>query len=147
MVTIESVEVCTEDEIGYVNLSPQVEAVVRKSGIRNGTVTVQAPYCVDSITHMEFEPGSQIDLKDWFEKHVPTNAHCVHEDYNHDNNGHSHLRATLLGASEMFVIKDGEILLNRWQQIILIGMSPRGAHVGRISASWVNRSVTLVESR
>jgi secondary thiamine-phosphate synthase enzyme len=126
MVHVETFEVSTGDDIAFVNLTAKVEQIVRKSGVKKGAVTVQAGLCVDSITQMEFEPGSQQDLKDWLDRYVPTDVHYVHEYYNQDDNGHSHLRGTMFGASESFVIDGGEILLNTWQQIILIGFSPRG---------------------
>jgi secondary thiamine-phosphate synthase enzyme len=128
MVRVETIRISHEPRIAFTNVTRDVQRVVDQSGVKNGMVTVQAGLCICSITHMEFEPGSQVDLKAWVDKFVPEDAHYEHEVYNHDDNGHSHLRGTMFGASETFVVRDGRVVLDTWQQIVHVSFNVGGSN-------------------
>jgi secondary thiamine-phosphate synthase enzyme len=67
----------------------------------------------------EYEPATLKDLAAFFEKLAPEDADYQHN-HEYDDNGHSHMRASLLGASVSVPIRDGELTLGQWQQLVLI---------------------------
>ena len=77
------------------------------------------------VTTIEYEPGLLKDIPAAFEKIAPQDAHYHHEETWHDGNGHSHVRASLLGCSLTVPFKDGRLLLGTWQQIVLIDFDNR----------------------
>jgi secondary thiamine-phosphate synthase enzyme len=79
-----------------------------------------------AITTTEYEPGLvNHDIKAAFEKIAPANGRYEHEETWHDDNGHSHVRASLLGPSLTVPIVDGKLTLGTWQQIVLIDFDTR----------------------
>jgi thiamine phosphate synthase YjbQ (UPF0047 family) len=99
MVKTEEIAVKTKGNCHILDITPKVQAVLSKSGIANGTVTL--------------------------EKVAPQNGHYEHEKTWHDDNGHAHIRASLLGPSLAVPIVDGQLTLGTWQQIVLIDFDTR----------------------
>ena len=110
----------TAGEIDVVNITGMVEKAVKDSGIRNGLVTVFIPGATGAITTIEFEPNLVQDFKDILEKLVPKTGH-----YRHPVNGHSHLRASILGPSLSVPVADGNLILGTWQQIVFVELDVR----------------------
>jgi secondary thiamine-phosphate synthase enzyme len=78
------------------------------------------------ITTTEYEPGLvNHDIEAAFETVAPENARYEHEQTWHDDNGHSHVRATVLGPSLAVPIVNGKLTLGTWQQIILVDFDTR----------------------
>ena len=100
------------------DITDDIRAVVQESGVTNGQVTVQAGRSVCTISTLEYEPGCLADLEAALEKIAPREGHYEHGKRWHDNNGHGHVRASMIGPSETFVIMNGELCLEPWQQII-----------------------------
>jgi secondary thiamine-phosphate synthase enzyme len=102
------------------DLTDQVSALVRRSGIRTGLAHI---FCIGSTAALgaiEFEPGLQRDLPELLDRLIPPSRDYGHEQTWHDGNGHSHLQATLLGPSLTVPVGDGQLVLGTWQQIILL---------------------------
>ena len=79
-----------------------------------------------SITTIEYEPGLvNYDINEALEKVAPQNGHYEHEKTWHDDNGHAHVRASLLGPSLVVPFVDGQLTLGTWQQIVLIDFDTR----------------------
>ncbi|MBN1621517.1 MAG: YjbQ family protein [Endomicrobiales bacterium] len=108
-----------------IDITEDVSEIVGKSGITEGLVTVSIPGSTASVTTIEYESGVVKDLQEVLEKLVPSDKTYAHDRRWGDGNGFSHVRASLLGPNKSFVIKDGEILLGTWQQIILIDFDNR----------------------
>jgi secondary thiamine-phosphate synthase enzyme len=108
------------------DLTDQVSAVVAASGIRNGTVNVFNIGSTAAVGTIEFEPGLRQDLPNVLDKLIPPSRSYGHEQAWHDGNGHSHLQATLLGASLTVPIADGKLALGTWQQIFHLECDVRG---------------------
>ena len=92
--------------------------------IKNGILNLSVVGSTGALTTCEFEPGLVQDLEDFFEKIIPKG------NYNHDQawgdgNGHSHLRASLIGPSLTIPFSDKELILGAWQQIIFIDFDNR----------------------
>jgi len=126
MVKTQELSVKTQGNCDVVNITEQVGAAVTLSGIRAGTITLFNGGSTAGITTTEYEPGlANYDLKAAFEKIAPENARYEHEETWHDDNGHAHVRASLLGPSLVVPIVDGRLTLGTWQQIILIDFDTR----------------------
>ena len=79
-----------------------------------------------SLTTLEFEPGLvDHDIGAALEGVAPRDARYEHEETWHDDNGHSHVRASLVGPSLALPIVDGRVPLGTWQQVVLIDSDTR----------------------
>jgi len=106
------------------NITEDILAVVNESGIQNGQITVQAGRSVCVITTLEYEPGCLADLEKALEKIAPRDDYYEHSKRWNDRNGHAHIRSAIMGPSETFVIADGTICIEPWQQIIFADYCP-----------------------
>jgi len=126
MVKTEEIKVKTAGNCDIVNITEQVSEVVRQSGIREGLVTVFNVGSTGGITTTEYEPGLvNYDITSAFEKIAPRNGRYEHEKTWHDDNGHSHVRASVLGPSLSVPVVEGQMTLGTWQQIILVDFDTR----------------------
>jgi secondary thiamine-phosphate synthase enzyme len=126
MVKTEKIEVKTKGNCDVVNITEQVSEAVAQSGMSNATVTVFNVGSTAGITTTEYEPGLvNYDILAAFEKIAPENGRYEHEETWHDDNGHAHVRATLLGPSLSVPVVDGRLTLGTWQQIILVDFDTR----------------------
>lgn len=108
------------------NLTGEVQSCLAGGQARDGTVTVFVIGSTAGVTTTEFEPGLvNHDLRDFFEKIAPENAVYQHEETWHDDNGHAHVRASLLGPGVTVPLVDGAMTLGTWQQIVLIDFDTR----------------------
>lgn len=107
------------------DLTERVGECVASSRIGDGTVTVFVPGSTAGITTIEFEPGLLHDLPATFERIAPSGANYAHDARWHDGNGHSHVRASLLGPSLTVPVAKGQLVLGTWQQIVLVDFDNR----------------------
>jgi secondary thiamine-phosphate synthase enzyme len=124
-VTTETVTVQTKGDSDIHDLTKKVQALVDRHRLRHGQALVFVSGSTAGITTVEYEPGLLQDLPDAFERIAPRDIRYHHEETWHDGNGHSHVRASLLGPSLIVPVKDGKLLLGTWQQIILIDFDNR----------------------
>lgn len=126
MVVTKKIQVSTNGNGEVIDLTPQAVKAVAESGVSAGTATFFVIGSTAAITTTEYEPGLvNHDIKAAFEKIAPKNARYEHEETWHDDNGHSHVCASLLGPSLTVPIVDGKLTLGTWQQIILIDFDTR----------------------
>ena len=127
MVTTEQIQIQTRGNNHVINITDEVAQAAAGSGIANGTVTVFNVGSTAGITTTEFEPGlANHDLEAAFERIAPAQGRYLHEETWHDDNGHSHVRASLLGPSLSVPLVNGRLTLGTWQQIILVDFDTRG---------------------
>jgi len=120
------IRVATTGNGQVLNLSESVANCVAQGSIRSGVVTVFAVGSTAGITTTEYEPGlARHDLKAAFERIAPEAESYEHENTWHDDNGHSHVRAALLGPSLTVPLVDGRLTLGTWQQIVLVDFDTR----------------------
>jgi secondary thiamine-phosphate synthase enzyme len=117
---IEKIPLDTRGEGDIRDITPQVEKITKRSGIKNGLACVFNPGSTGAVTTLEYEPGLLVDLPDALEKMAPKEATYQHELRWHDGNGHSHVRASILGPSLTVPLENGNLLLGTWQQIVFI---------------------------
>lgn len=108
-----------------IDLTAELRQAVRDSGIREGIAVLFVIGSTAAITTMEFEPGLVSDLQRAFEGIVPAHASYAHEARWGDDNGHSHVRASLLGPSLTVPVAQGQATLGTWQQVVLIDFDTR----------------------
>jgi len=128
MVETKNIEVQTKGNCDVVNITEQAGDAVGQSAIVSGTVTLFNVGSTAGITTTEYEPGLvNYDIAAAFEKIAPQNGRYEHEKTWHDDNGHSHVRASLLGPSLSVPVINGQMTLGTWQQIVLVDFdtSPR----------------------
>lgn len=117
--------VSTRGDAHMLDVTGDVQSVVSAHPIQEGSALVFVSGSTAGLTTIEFEPGLQKDFPEFFEKLAPRGAHYHHEDTWHDGNGHSHVRASLLGPSLTVPFSKGKLLLGTWQQIVLIDFDNR----------------------
>ena len=102
------------------DLTRPVEKIVKDSGIGVGMVTVFSPSSTSSVTTIEYESGALEDLRRALDSIAPSDGEYRHNLRWGDGNGHSHLRAALLGPSLSVPVINGQLALGTWQQIIFL---------------------------
>ena len=107
------------------DLTTEVETSIAQSGIWMGTVTVSAVGSTAGITTIEYESGLVRDLKCLCDDLAPRRHDWAHNLTWGDGNGHSHLRASLIGPSISLPIVGGALRRGTWQQIVFIDFDTR----------------------
>jgi secondary thiamine-phosphate synthase enzyme len=120
-----SVELETPGNGHVAGLTEAISDRLTESGLRAGTLTVFVPGATGAVTTVEFEPGVVADLQRVLDDIVPPDAHYRHNDNLGDGNGHSHVRAGLLGPSLTVPFVDGRLTLGRWQEIVFCDFDVR----------------------
>ena len=96
-----------------------------QSGIKSGVVTIFCPSSTSALTTIEYESGVLQDLKRLFDQTVPLEQNYQHNLRWGDGNGHSHVRAALLGPSLSVPFVNGSLTLGTWQQIVYVDFDNR----------------------
>lgn len=126
MVKTEELQIQTRGNNHVINITEEVAWAVSHSAVTDGVVTVFNVGSTAGITTTEFEPGlANHDIEALFERIAPADGRYEHEKTWHDDNGHSHVRASLLGPSLSVPFSDGKLMLGTWQQIILVDFDTR----------------------
>lgn len=115
-----SLSLNTRGDTDIHDITDAVTRQVAQSGLRDGIVTVFCPSSTSALTTIEYESGALSDLRRLFDEIIPENREYAHNARWHDGNGHSHIRASLLGPSLTIPFVNGELTLGTWQQIIYI---------------------------
>ncbi len=125
MVKTGSIQLNTNGNADVHDITPQVAQVVRSSKVKNGTVTIFCPSSTSALTTIEYESGCVSDLRRLFEEIIPQNREYAHNARWQDGNGHSHIRAALLGPSLTIPFVEGNLTLGTWQQVIYVDFDVR----------------------
>ena len=125
MLATERLSIQTRGDAEMVDLTPRLAELVRGHALEEGQVLVFVPGSTAGVTTVEYEPGLLRDLPEAFERLAPRGARYHHDDTWHDGNGHSHVRASLLGPSLTVPVAGGALLLGTWQQVVLVDFDAR----------------------
>src|SRR5512136_3116513 len=117
----------TKDPQGVciIDITSQVAKTVEKSGIDNGIVTLFIVGSTAGITTIEYDPNLLSDFKDMWNRMIPQNIPYQHNKTWGDGNGHSHVRASTLGASLAVPVVNKNLTLGTWQQIVFVDFDNR----------------------
>jgi len=120
-----SIEFATRGDADVVRITDDVREALQQTGLRDGTVTVFAPGATGAVTTIEYEPGVVEDLRRVLDDIASPTAYWQHNVNNGDGNGHSHVRAGILGPSLTIPFVDGRLTLGRWQEVVFIDLDER----------------------
>ena len=118
-------EIDTDGNCDVLDITSYIKSSLDESGISNGTLTVFVPGSTAGITTIEFESGAVSDLKELFSRLAPENEFYAHNERWADGNGHSHIRASLLGPSLSIPFSSSRLILGTWQQVVLVDFDNR----------------------
>lgn len=128
MVVSGKIGVRTRGDGDVVDITGEIGRAITGSGLKSGIVTVFVPGSTAGLTTVEYEPGLVEDLGRAFERIAPQDIPYAHNARWGDNNGHSHLRASLLGPSLTVPFREGRLMVGMWQQVVLIDFDNRPRH-------------------
>jgi secondary thiamine-phosphate synthase enzyme len=124
-VITKNIQIKSKSETDLIDITDQVSKIVKESKIENGAVTVFVVASTAAITTIEYEPGLQKDFPIMLSRLAPKDVEYAHDNAWHDGNGHSHVRASLIGPSLVIPIIEGRLTLGTWQQVVLVEMDTR----------------------
>lgn len=119
IVTLE-LSVHTNAEGDILDITDQVSARIAESGLKNGVATIFVEGSTAALTTIEYETGLLKDFRDMLDRLVPKELEYEHEKRWHDGNGHSHVRASLIGPDLTIPFSNGKLMLGVWQRIALV---------------------------
>ena len=125
MVVTNSIELETRGHADMHDITGPVAARIRESGVKSGIVTVFCPGSTSALTTIEYESGALSDLQRLFDEIAPPDRDYAHNLRWGDGNGHSHVRAALLGPSLVVPFVEGDLQLGTWQQIVFVDFDNR----------------------
>jgi secondary thiamine-phosphate synthase enzyme len=125
MVKTQTLLLSTRGNADCQDITGRLAMAVAESGIGSGTVTVFCPSSTSAVTTIEYETGAVMDLRRLFDEIIPPSRDYAHDARWGDGNGHSHVRAALLGPSLTIPFIEGELTLGTWQQVIHIDFDVR----------------------
>jgi len=113
----------TENDI--INVTEQISGALKENELQNGIITVFIAGSTAAVTTIEYEPGLRHDFPKMLSRIAPKDIQYHHDDTWHDGNGHSHVRASLIGPSLTVPFSNGDLILGTWQQIVVIEMDTK----------------------
>ncbi len=118
-------ELNTRAENDVVDITGEVQHVVEESGLNAGVATVFIPGSTAAVTTIEYEPGLAKDFPEMLERVAPKDIDYEHQKAWHDDNGRSHVKASLVGPSISVPFDEGTLTLGTWQQIVFVELDIR----------------------
>jgi secondary thiamine-phosphate synthase enzyme len=115
----------TRREGEILDITDQTQRVVDSSKLKNGVVTLFVPGSTGALTTIEYEPGLLTDFPSALENLAPKDAFYEHENRWRDGNGHSHIRASMIGPDLSVPFRDKKLALGTWQQIVFLELDVR----------------------
>jgi len=125
MIFSETISLSTKGFSDILDITHHVDAVIDRSRIENGLVTVFCPGSTGAVTTIESESGVLRDLQKAIEKVIPSNIPYEHDKRWGDGNGFSHVRAALMKPSLTIPLIKGRLTLGTWQQIVFVDFDNR----------------------
>lgn len=111
---IHKFNVRTRSRVEFIDITSQVREIVRKSGVKEGVCYIFAPHTTAAITINEnADPDVVRDIIYELNKVIPFEDGYAHV----EGNSAAHIKSTLVGASELVLVEDGDLLLGTWQAI------------------------------
>jgi len=107
----------TEDRYAIVNITPQIEAAVKKSGVKEGLCLVNAMHITASVFINDNESGLHDDFMKWVEKLAPYGKDKYRHNLTGEDNGDAHLKRTIMGREVVVAITGGKLDFGPWEKI------------------------------
>ena len=119
-VITKTISVETKKDTDLIDITNQVSAVLKSSGLAQGIATVFVPGATGSVSTIEYEPGLLKDIPEALERIAPSGINYEHHKTWGDDNGKSHVRATFLGPGIVVPFINSQLILGTWQQIVFM---------------------------
>ena len=119
------VQLRSSKENDIIDVTKQASDALRESGLNNGIINVFVAGSTAAITTIEYEPGLRHDFPKMLSRIAPKDIQYRHDETWHDGNGHSHVRASLVGPSLTVPFSNGVLILGTWQQIVMLEMDTK----------------------
>ncbi len=110
----------TKGDADIVEITQEIREILRNTGLLDGILNVFIPGATGGVTTLEHEPGVCHDFRELFDFIAPVDHDYHHNRRGVDSNGHSHVRAGLLGPSLTVPFEAGELRLGTWQQVVFV---------------------------
>ena len=120
-----TLKIRTRREGEVVDITGRVQDMVNDSKVSEGVAFLFVPGSTAALTTIEYEPGLVSDLPAALDRIVPKDISYEHEKRWHDGNGHSHVRASLLGPDLAVPFQHRKLSLGAWQQIVFVELDTR----------------------
>ena len=124
-VNTEKIKFKTTGDADVKDITNLIDRAVQDCNMESGTVTIFVPGATGALTTIEYEPGLVKDLKEFMEKVLPVSGKYNHNITHPDKNGHSHIRASMVGPSLVVPFSGKKLLLGVFQQIIFVDFDNR----------------------
>jgi len=124
-VVTKSIALKTRGNCDIIDITSEVASEVNRAGVNSGTVTLFIFGSTAGLTTIEYESGLLGDFKEMWDRVIPQNMAYEHNKAWGDGNGHSHLRASTLGASLTIPFVNKRLTLGTWQQIVFVDFDVR----------------------
>jgi secondary thiamine-phosphate synthase enzyme len=125
MVVTKKISLQSQGNCDIIDITPEVQNQLAETDISEGTVILFISGSTAGITTIEFEPGLISDFKKMWQRNIPQDIPYEHDRAWGDGNGHSHVRASLLGASLVIPFSGRRLTLGTWQQIVVVDFDNR----------------------
>jgi secondary thiamine-phosphate synthase enzyme len=105
--------------MGFLNITPSVEEVVRRSGVREGLTLINAMHITASVFINDDEPGLHHDYSEWLEQIAPFDASPARYHHNRtgEDNADAHMKRQIMGREVVVAVTGGKLDFGPWEQI------------------------------
>ena len=120
-----NIQLKSKGETDIIDITDHVSQAIEESSVSNGIATVFVAGSTAALTTIEYEPGLKHDFPQMLSRVAPKDIVYEHDNTWHDGNGHSHVRASLIGPSLTIPVVGSKLTLGTWQQIVFLEMDTR----------------------
>ena len=126
-----TIEISTGGNGQVIDITGRMDQLIAKSGITYGIANVFCAGSTGGLTTTEFEPGAVRDLGEFLDRTIPPTppgppwGNYFHHETWHDDNGHAHLRASIIGSDMTVPVRNGRTRHGTWQQVVFIDFDTR----------------------
>jgi secondary thiamine-phosphate synthase enzyme len=120
-----TITVSSNAENDMIDITHQIDEATKATMLQDGIVAIFVSGSTAAVTTIEYEPGLKKDFPKMLARIAPSEIEYEHDNTWHDGNGHSHVRASLIGPSLTVPFVNKGLMLGTWQQIVLLEMDTR----------------------
>ena len=120
-----TINVSSNGENDMIDITHQIDEAMKATILQDGIVAIFVTGSTAAVTTIEYEPGLKKDFPKMLARIAPSEIEYEHDNTWHDGNGHSHVRASLIGPSLTVPFNNKDLMLGTWQQIILLELDTK----------------------
>ena len=113
----EHLEFAVPSRRGFLNITPTVESIVKKSGVKEGLCLVNAMHITASVFINDDNHGLHQDFETWLEKLAPEKPYSQYRHNNGEDNADAHLKRQIMGREVVLAVTGGRLDLGTWEQV------------------------------